>query len=58
MASRDFKPFAQWDSPERIVLNLSTLYRLWKGADPAPPTFARRARAFTDAGTLLRERTT
>jgi glyoxylase-like metal-dependent hydrolase (beta-lactamase superfamily II) len=58
LASKDFRPFARWGSPERIVLNLSTLYRLWKGEAPAPPSFARRARAFTDAGTLLRERTT
>jgi hypothetical protein len=57
MASSDFRPYAQWDSPERIVLNLSTLFRLWTGEAPAPPTFGRRARAFADAGKLLRERT-
>jgi glyoxylase-like metal-dependent hydrolase (beta-lactamase superfamily II) len=58
LSSTEFHPFAQWDSPERIVLNLSTLFRLWKGESPAPPTLVRRARAFADAGTLLRERTT
>lgn len=56
LTSNDFRPYAHWDSPERIVLNLSTLYRLWKGEAPAPPTFGRRARAFADAGKLLRER--
>lgn len=57
MQSSEFTPFAQWGEPERIVINLSTLYRLWGGADPAPPTFARRARAFADAGTVQRELT-
>lgn len=51
----EFQPFAAWGEPERIVINLSTMYRLWNGADPAPPTFGRRARAFADAGTLQRE---
>jgi glyoxylase-like metal-dependent hydrolase (beta-lactamase superfamily II) len=53
--SSEFTPFSQWGSSERIVVNLSTLYRLWDGGQPAPPTFARRARAFADAGTLQRE---
>lgn len=48
----DFTPFSAWGSPERIVLNLSTLYRLFDGAQPAPPTIVRRARAFADAGKL------
>jgi hypothetical protein len=53
--SSDFTPFSQWGSPERIVVNLSTLFRLWDGQQPAAPTFTRRARAFADAGTLQRE---
>lgn len=53
--SSDFAPFSQWGSPERIVVNLSTLFRLWDGQQPAAPTFTRRARAFADAGTLQRE---
>ncbi|WP_072804307.1 MBL fold metallo-hydrolase [Rhodococcoides yunnanense] len=56
MQSRDFLPFAHWGSPERVVLSLSTLYRLWDGKPAAPPTLARRARAFADGGTLLREK--
>ncbi|ORM33189.1 MBL fold metallo-hydrolase [Williamsia sp. 1135] len=55
LRSSEFTPFSQWGSSERIVVNLSTLYRLWDGGQPAPPTFARRARAFADAGTLQRE---
>ncbi|WP_237340925.1 MBL fold metallo-hydrolase [Williamsia soli] len=55
LRSAEFTPFSQWGSSERIVVNLGTLYRLWDGRQPAPPTFARRARAFADAGTLQRE---
>lgn len=56
MESKDFVQFAHWDSPERLVLSMSTLYRLWKGEPPAPPTLARRARAFADAGSALRDK--
>ncbi len=55
MQSKDFEPFCGWDSPERLVLSMSTLYRLWHGNPAAPPSLARRARAFADAGGLLRE---
>ena len=55
--SPEFAPFAQWGSPERIVLNLSTLYRLFEGSPPAPPTIIRRAKAFADAGKLQRDMT-
>ncbi|MDJ0395980.1 MBL fold metallo-hydrolase [Rhodococcus sp. G-MC3] len=55
MHSAEFEQFASWDSPERLVLSLSTLYRLWKGEPAAPPTLARRARAFADAGALVKE---
>ncbi|MGA9873430.1 MAG: MBL fold metallo-hydrolase [Rhodococcus sp. (in: high G+C Gram-positive bacteria)] len=54
LQSKDFHPFASWDSPERLVLSMSTLYRLWQGEPAAPPTLLRRARAFADAGALLR----
>lgn len=54
MSSAEFERFAQWDSPERLVLSMSTLYRLWDGEPAAPPTLARRARAFADAGAMLR----
>ncbi|WP_020112555.1 MBL fold metallo-hydrolase [Rhodococcus sp. 114MFTsu3.1] len=54
MQSRDFQPYQAWGSPERLVLTMSTLYRLWKGEPAAPPTLLRRARAFADAGALLR----
>lgn len=57
LQSTEFEPFAEWGAPERIVINLSTLFRLWNGGAPAPPTFMRRARAFTDAGTVQRELT-
>lgn len=54
MQSREFGPFASWDSPERLVLSMSTLYRLWEGEPAAPPTLMRRARAFADAGAVLK----
>ncbi|WP_068165151.1 MBL fold metallo-hydrolase [Rhodococcus phenolicus] len=53
--SRDFEPWSRWRAPERIVLSLSTLFDQWNGNPPGPPTIVRRARAFADAETLLRE---
>lgn len=55
MRSKEFEQFSVWDSPERLILSMSTLYRLWEGKPAAPPTLARRARAFAAAGALLRE---
>ena len=54
LSSPEFRRFAHWDSPERLVLSMSTLYRLWHGEPAAPPTLARRAKACADAGSLLR----
>lgn len=54
MTSGEFGQFESWDSPERLVLSMSTLYRLWGGEPAAPPTLLRRARAFADAGAFLR----
>lgn len=56
LQSSEFKRFGSWDSPERLVLSMSTLFRLWQGEPAAPPTIARRAKAFADAGALLREK--
>lgn len=53
--SREFEQWRGWESPERIVLSLSTLFDQWNGNPPGPPTIRRRARAFADAETLLRE---
>lgn len=55
MQSREFEQFADWDSPERLILTTSTLYRLWEGKPAQPPTLVRRAKAFADAGAFLRE---
>lgn len=55
MQSKEFDQFAGWDSPERLVLSLSTLYRLWEGEPAAPPSLARRAKAFAAAGALAKE---
>lgn len=54
MLASEFEPFSAWDSPERLVLTMSTLYRLWEGKPAGMPTLARRAKAFADAGALLR----
>lgn len=54
MRSKEFEQFSAWDSPERLVLSLSTLFRLWEGKPAGPPSLARRAKAFADAGALLR----
>jgi len=51
----EFVRWGDWIHPERIVLSLSTLFHGWGGHPPAPPTVARRAGAFADAETLLRE---
>ncbi|GHP19199.1 hypothetical protein RN2511_039350 [Rhodococcus sp. NKCM2511] len=56
LKSPEFGHYAHWDSPERLILSMSTLYRLWRGEPAAPPTLTRRARAFADAGRYLRER--
>ncbi|SNS62843.1 MBL fold metallo-hydrolase [Rhodococcoides kyotonense] len=56
MQSKEFDRYSAWDSPERIVLSMSTLYRLWHGEPAAPPTIARRAKAFADAGAVLRDK--
>lgn len=53
--SKEFDRWNHWSSPERIVLSLSTLFHQWHGNPPGPPTVLRRARAFADAGTLLRD---
>ncbi|MFD6894636.1 MBL fold metallo-hydrolase [Rhodococcus sp. NPDC060086] len=53
--SKEFDRWNNWSSPERIVLSLSTLFHQWHGNPPGPPTVLRRARAFADAGTLLRD---
>ncbi|MEE2030567.1 MBL fold metallo-hydrolase [Rhodococcus chondri] len=55
--SAEFVRFRDWHAPERIVLSLSTLYHVWDGNPPGPPTVVRRARAFADAEALLREGT-
>lgn len=55
MQSKEFERFSTWDCAERLVLTMSTLYRLREGKPAEPPTLARRARAFADAGTFLRE---
>lgn len=31
------RPFARWDSPERLVTSAHTLYRAWSGAPPRRP---------------------
>ncbi|QCB48949.1 MBL fold metallo-hydrolase [Rhodococcus sp. PAMC28707] len=54
MASPEFVPFSKWTSPERLVLSMSTLYRLWEGKPAAPPTLVRRVAAFAAAGAMLR----
>ncbi|CCW13508.1 MBL fold metallo-hydrolase [Rhodococcus aetherivorans] len=51
----EFVRWGDWIHPERIVLSLSTLFYGWDGHPPAAPTVVRRARAFADAETLLRE---
>lgn len=53
--TREFDRWRHWESPERIVLSLSTLFDQWNGNPPAPPTVTRRAAAFASAETLLRE---
>lgn len=53
--SKEFDRWNHWSSPERIVLSLSTLFHQSHGNPPGPPTVLRRARAFADAGTLLRD---
>lgn len=53
--TKEFSPWQHWESPERIVLSLSTLFDQWNGNPPAPPTLLRRARAFAGAEKLLRE---
>lgn len=53
--SNEFGRWSAWHSPERLVLSLSTLFDRWNGNPPGPPTVTRRARAFADAETLLRE---
>ena len=53
--SPEFQQWRDWESPERIVLSTSTLFDQWNGNPPGPPTIRRRARAFADAETLLRE---
>lgn len=53
--SPEFQQWRDWESPERIVLSTNTLFDQWNGNSPGPPTIRRRARAFADAETLLRE---
>ena len=53
--SPEFRRWREWESPERLVLSLSTLFDQWNGNPPGPPAIRRRARAFADAETLLRE---
>ncbi|MEO7077872.1 MAG: hypothetical protein ABIY38_03185, partial [Rhodococcus sp. (in: high G+C Gram-positive bacteria)] len=55
MASPEFVTFAKWDSPERLILSMSTLYRLWEGKPAAPPSLVRRVAAFAAAGAMLRK---
>jgi glyoxylase-like metal-dependent hydrolase (beta-lactamase superfamily II) len=54
VAEPEFRRWRHWACPERLVISLHTLYRLWSGRPAAPPTVVQRARAFTDAGLLLR----
>ncbi|MCK8675418.1 MBL fold metallo-hydrolase [Rhodococcus sp. HM1] len=53
--SNEFGRWSSWHAPERLVLSLSTLFDQWNGNPPGAPTITRRARAFADAETLLRE---
>ncbi|UYP18854.1 MBL fold metallo-hydrolase [Rhodococcus sp. Z13] len=53
--SPEFTQWRHWESPERLVLSLSTLFDQWNGKPPGPPTVVRRATAFAVAETLLRE---
>ena len=55
LRSSEFDQWREWESPERVVLSLSTLFDQWSGNPPGPPTIRRRARAFVYAETLLRE---